>query len=84
MPNYIPRLVGCEFAREKHDDLFAATPLLESLRAILAICARRQGGGQPHRRMALDVDVLPSMRRRRGMVAQLNFSFYGTTGAAEN
>ena len=36
-PNYRSRLVGCEFATEKRDDLFAATPPLESLRAILAI-----------------------------------------------
>ena len=38
-PNYGSRLVGSEFASEKRDDLFAAIPPLESLRAILAICA---------------------------------------------
>ena len=38
-PNYRSGLVGCEFAYEKRDDFFAATPLLESLRAIFAICA---------------------------------------------
>ena len=54
-PNYQSRLVGCEFAVEKRDDLFAATPPLESLRAILAICAARQEGRHPHRIMALDV-----------------------------
>ena len=54
-PNYRSRLVGCEFAREKRDDLFAATLLLESLRAMLAICASRQGGRHPHRIMVLDV-----------------------------
>ena len=54
-PNYRSQLVGCEFARDKRDDLFAATPPLESLRAILAICAAQQNGNQPHRIMALDV-----------------------------
>ena len=54
-PNYRSRLVGCEFAHDTRDDLFAATPPLESLRAILAICAARQKGNQPHRIMALDV-----------------------------
>ena len=54
-PNYRSRLVRCEFALEKWDDLFAATPLLESLRAILTICAGQQGGKDPHRIMALDV-----------------------------
>ena len=54
-PNYRSRLVGCEFAREKRDDLFAATPLLESLRAILAICTSRQQGCNPQWIMALDV-----------------------------
>ena len=33
------RLVGCEIAYDKRDDLFAATPPLESLRMIIAICA---------------------------------------------
>ena len=54
-PNYRSRLVGCEFAHDKRDDFFAATPPLESLRAILAICAARQNGKHPHRIMALDV-----------------------------
>ena len=35
--NIRARLVGCEFATEKRDDLFAATPPLESLRMILSI-----------------------------------------------
>ena len=54
-PNYRSRLVGCEFAHDKRDDFFAATPPLESLRAILAICAARQNCKHPHRIMALDV-----------------------------
>ena len=41
------RLVGCEFAREKRDDLFAATPPLESLRTIAAICASTQNSAKP-------------------------------------
>ena len=54
-PNYRARLVGREVAYDKRDDLYAATPPLESLKAILALCASRQGGSRPCRVMALDV-----------------------------
>ena len=54
-PNYRSRLFGCEFVREKRDDLFAATPPPESLRAILAFYGGQQSGREPHRVMALDV-----------------------------
>ena len=37
--NYRSRLVGREIKRDKREDLFAATPPLESLRMILSICA---------------------------------------------
>ena len=40
--NYRARLVGKEIAWEKRDDLFAATPPLESLKMILSICASNQ------------------------------------------
>ena len=54
-PNYQSRLVGCEFAVEKRDDLFAATPPLESLRLMCSICASNQSRGEPYRLMAIDV-----------------------------
>ena len=41
-PNLRARLVGCEYKKDKRDDLFAATPPLESLRMILSICASNQ------------------------------------------
>ena len=41
-PNYRARLVGREIAREKRDDLFAATPPLESLRFIVSKCSSNQ------------------------------------------
>ncbi len=41
-PNVRARLVGRELKMDKRDDLFAATPPLESLKAILAICASKQ------------------------------------------
>ena len=47
MMNLRSRLVGCEFAKEKRDDLFAATPPLESLRMIAAICASNQNSAKP-------------------------------------
>ena len=54
-PNYRARLVGREVAYDKRDDLYAATPPLESLRAILSLCASKQDGAAPYRVMALDV-----------------------------
>ena len=54
-PNYRARLVGREVAYDKRDDLYAATPPLESLKAVLALCASRQEGSRPSRVMALDV-----------------------------
>ena len=54
-PNLRARLVGREKAKDKRDDLFAATPHLESLKAVLSICASHQVGGSPYRVMALDV-----------------------------
>ena len=39
---YRSRLVGREIKKDKRDDLFAATPPLESLRMILSICASNQ------------------------------------------
>ena len=54
-PNYRARLVGCEVAYDKRDDLYAATPPLESLKSILSLCASRQAGSKPSRIMALDV-----------------------------
>ena len=35
--NLRSRFVGCEFAKDKRDDLFAVTPPLESLRMIVAL-----------------------------------------------
>ena len=41
-PNVRCRLVGREIAKEKRDDLFAATPPLESLKTVLSLCASHQ------------------------------------------
>ena len=41
-PNLRARLVGREIAKDKRDDLFAAIPPLESLKAILSSCASHQ------------------------------------------
>ena len=46
-PNYRARLVGREIAHDKRDDLFAATPPLESIRMIISICASNQSSGSP-------------------------------------
>ena len=54
-PNYHARLIGREIAREKRDDLFAATPPLESLKALLSLAASSRGGADPYRVMAIDI-----------------------------
>ena len=54
-PNIWARLVGCEVAKEKRDDLFAATPPLECFKLVTSICASNQGGQEPFRMMAIDV-----------------------------
>ena len=54
-PNYRARLVGREIAWDKRDDLYAATPPLESLKAVLSVCASAQRGPQACRVMAIDV-----------------------------
>jgi len=48
--DYRARLVGRELNLSKRNDLFAATPPLESLRAILSIAAGRQSSPSPRRR----------------------------------
>ena len=54
-PNYRARLVGREINTHVRQDLFAATPPLESLRALCSICASNQHGSRPYRMMAVDV-----------------------------
>ena len=54
-PNHRARLVGREIAREKTDDLFAATPPLESMKGLISMAASSQGGTEPYRVMAMDV-----------------------------
>ena len=44
-PNYRSRLVGRELKLDNRLDLFAATPPLEALRIMCAICANIQGRG---------------------------------------
>ena len=54
-PNVRSRLVGREIAKEKRDDLFAATPPLESLKTVLSLCASHQCQKDPWRIMSVDV-----------------------------
>ena len=57
-PNYRARLVGREIKKDKREDLFAATPPLESLRMILSICASNQYSLDPEERyMVMSNDV---------------------------
>ena len=57
-PEYRARLVGREIKKDKRDDLFAATPPLESLRFILSICACHQSSRvQEERYIVMTNDV---------------------------
>ena len=47
LPDYRSRLVGREIKKDKRNDLFAATPPLESLRFLLSICASHQKSRRP-------------------------------------
>ena len=53
--NIRSRLVGRELAKVKRDDLFAGTPPLESLKAVISKCASRQDGRRPFRLLSVDV-----------------------------
>ena len=44
-PNYRSRLVGREFKKNKRDDLFAATPPLEAIRALISLAASQKNRG---------------------------------------
>ena len=54
--NIRSRLVGRELAKVKRDDLFAGTPPLESLKAVISKCASRQDGRRPFRLLSVDVN----------------------------
>ena len=56
-PNIRCRLVGRELARQKRDDLFAGTPPLESMKAVISKCASRQDGKHPFRLLSVDVKM---------------------------
>ena len=47
--------MGRELAKVKRDDLFAGTPPLESLKAVISKCASRQDGRHPFRLLSVDV-----------------------------
>ena len=56
-PNLRSRLVGRELALTKRDDIFAATPPLESLRFILSLCASNQHHGRGGDYIVMSNDV---------------------------
>ena len=97
MPNYRSRLVAREIKLDKRDDLFAATPPLEAMKHILSSVAT---GTRGEKIMTIDVSraffrapvgrqvfvELPAEDCAEGgdMVGELNYSMYGTRGAAQN
>ena len=68
-PNLRARLVGRELKLDNRLDLFAATPPLEALRLICAICANNQFRDNPFRILSVDV-------RRAYFYAKVSRSVY--------
>ena len=52
---YRSRLVGREIKTDKRQDLFSPTPPLETLKFLIASCAKGQAGGKPKRISTFDV-----------------------------
>ena len=98
-PSYWSRLVGREFNTHNDDSLYAATPPLESLRAIVIHAATRTKSGKCRELMVNDVIrayfYAPSKRlffielppedgeAKPGEVGSLNVCLYGTRDAAK-
>ena len=49
------KLVGREIKRDKRQDLFSLTPLLEVLKLLIAYCAKNERAGMPKRIGVIDV-----------------------------
>ena len=54
-PSYRSRLVGREIKNDNRLDLFAATPPLETIKFITAMCAKGQQGAQKRRMAVIDI-----------------------------
>ena len=54
-PNYRSRLVGREIKNDNRLDLFAATPPLETLKFLTAMCAKGQNGSHRKRMAVIDI-----------------------------
>ena len=97
-PNYRSRLVAREINTHKGEDVFAATPPLEAIKAILLRTATASKGevvmvndisrAYFHARTKRDVYVQLADEDRlpneAGMCGKLKYSMYGTRGAAQN
>ena len=53
--NYRSRLVGRELNLDKRNDLFAPTPTLEAMKALISLCAKSQDGREPLRFATIEV-----------------------------
>ena len=53
--NYRSRLVGRELKIDKRNDLFAPTPLLEAMKALISFFAKSQDGREPLRFATIDI-----------------------------
>ena len=97
-PNYRSRLVAREINTHKREDVFAATPPLETTKLILSTAASSNKGeiimindvsrAFFHARATRDVYVqIPSedtQQGEEGLCGKLNFSMYGIRDAAQN
>ena len=49
------RLVAQEFNHDDRDDIFAATPPLETLKFLVSLCARKQRNRRPYKMATIDI-----------------------------
>ena len=54
-PDQRSRLVGRELKQDNRQDLFAPTPPLEVMKALISYCAKSQNGDKPLRLATVDI-----------------------------
>ena len=72
-PNYRSRLVGREFNNKKIDGLFAATPPLEAIRALISLAASQCGRNGPVKKLSF-IDIKEGLFSCQSQQVSLCFS----------
>ena len=96
-PKYRSRLVAREIKNDLRTDMFAATPPLDAMKMLLSLLASNNHGEKlmvndvsraffcaPARRTVFVELAAEDRTSDEDLVGELNFSMYGTRGAAQN